>query len=80
VILNKECNKSAIIRALIKGFLEIYDENSFTKDGDGKKKATFYVEQDIWQRFGEVCEEIGVSRTRMLQVLIKKLLSEEAKN
>ena len=81
VLLNKECNKSAIIRGLIKAFLEIYDEDGFTKDdGNGKKKTTFYMEQDIWQRFGEVCEEIGVSRTRMLQVLIKKLLSEEAKN
>ena len=80
LLLNKECNKSAIIRGLIKAFLEIYDEDGFTKDSDGKKKTTFYMEQDLWERFGEICEELGISRTKMLQVLIKKLLSGEAQN
>ena len=75
-LLNK-LEKSEVIRATILSFLEMYGEDGevFAKGGNWRK-ISFFAERDVWERFGDVCGEIGVSRPKMLQILLKRLLAE----
>ncbi|MBO8181682.1 MAG: hypothetical protein H0Z28_02680 [Archaeoglobus sp.] len=79
--ISNKLEKSEVIRATISSFLEMCGEDGevFAKGGNWRK-TTFFVERDVWERFGDLCGEIGISRSKMIQVLIKKLLSEEAQN
>ena len=75
-LLNK-VEKSEVIRATISSFLEMYGEDGevFAKGSNGRK-ISFFAEREVWERFGDVCGEIGISRPKMIQILLRKVLAE----
>ena len=76
ILLNK-VEKSELLRATILSFLEMCGEDGevFAKGSNGRK-ISFFAERDVWERFGDLCGEIGVSRPKMLQILLRKVLAE----
>ena len=71
-------NKSELIRILIKSFIELYDRGGelLTHKKD-KREIAFYTEKADWEKFGEICEKLGMRKGRTLELLLRKVIHEQ---
>lgn len=49
------------------------------KNANGVNLILRYPDKELWEKFGEACEEYEASKNSMLVVLVNKFLREEGK-